>query len=94
MKKALIQSTIPILASLDLDETLAFYVGKLGFVPLAQLHDYAIVGRDGAEIHFYSCQDRHLVVNNDCSGRTGSTTTQYESFIGHRFNFKPQLIRP
>ncbi|UUZ64935.1 VOC family protein [Polaromonas sp. P1-6] len=50
--KALIHSTVPVLASLNLNETLAFYADKLGFVQIVELHDYAIVGRDGAEIHF------------------------------------------
>ena len=94
MKKALIQSTVPILASLNLDETLAFYVGRLGFVQLAQLHDYAIVGRDGAELHFYACEDRHLAENTACYVRTGSTQALYEEFKGRGVSVKPPEVRP
>ena len=61
---ATIQSTAPVLASLDLDETLAFYVDRLGFT----LHgrwgsEYLIVQRDGCELHFWHCTERHIAEN-------------------------------
>jgi catechol 2,3-dioxygenase-like lactoylglutathione lyase family enzyme len=94
MSSARIHSTVPILASLNLDETLAFYVGKLGFVQLAQLHDYAIVGRDGAEIHFYDCKDRHIAENTACYVRTGNTDALYEEFKARGVDAAPPEVRP
>lgn len=48
-----IQATIPVLASSDIAESIAFYVDKLGFTEELRLKQYAIVSRDGAEIHFW-----------------------------------------
>jgi catechol 2,3-dioxygenase-like lactoylglutathione lyase family enzyme len=94
MRRVRIHSTVPILASLNLDETLAFYVDKLGFVQLARLHDYAIVGRDGAEIHFYDCKDRHIAENTACYVRTSSTDALYQEFKGRGVDLKPPEVRP
>ena len=49
----MLQSTIPVLPSLDLDETVAFYA-RLGF-KLWSRHegDYAILGRETQELHFF-----------------------------------------
>lgn len=94
MSQVRIHGTVPILASLNLDETLAFYVDKLGFVQLAQLHDYAIVGRDGSEIHFFDCKDRHIAENTASYVRTSSTDALYEEFKGRGVNLKPPEVRP
>ena len=48
---------IPILASLDIAETLAFYRDHLGFEGEA-IGDYAIVRRDAMELHFWLARDR------------------------------------
>ena len=49
----MLQSTIPVLPSLDLDETISFY-SRLGF-KLWTRHDddYAILARESREIHFF-----------------------------------------
>lgn len=92
--KALIHSTVPVLASLNLNETLAFYADKLGFVQIVELHDYAIVGRDGAEVHFYPCEDRHIAENTSCYVRTGNTQALYEEFKARGVDVKPPQLRP
>ena len=43
---------IPILASLDLDETAAFYEQQLGF-EVARLGNYLIARRDEIKLHFW-----------------------------------------
>ena len=53
MTQPAISATVPILASLQLDESIAFYTQKLGFVQRGRWPDYAIVSRDGCEIHFF-----------------------------------------
>lgn len=94
MTRALLQSTVPILASLDLDESIAFYTGKLGFVLMAQLHDYAIVGRDGCELHFYACDDPMIASNTACYVRTRSTQSLYEEFKSRDLKVDAPEVRP
>ena len=91
---ARIRSTIPILPSLNIDESVAFYVNQLGFVQLAQLHDYAIVGRDGAEIHFNECNNPNIPANTSCYVRTGSTEALYTEFSGRGVKVNPPQVQP
>lgn len=52
---------LPVLPSLDIVETLAFYREKLGFSKVVhQTDDYLIVRRDGMELHFWRTDDRRL----------------------------------
>ena len=67
---------IPILASLDFAETTAFYE-KLGFRTLGVMADYAIVVRDGLEIHFWKCDDRHIAENTACYIRVSDVDRIY-----------------
>lgn len=56
----------PVLASLDIDKTVSFYVSKLGFK--ATYHDagYGIVVRDDIAIHFWKCDDKIFPENTSC----------------------------
>lgn len=64
---SLIQSTVPVLPSLDLAVSEAFYVGQLGFqVRLYMPGTYLIVERDGCEIHFWPCDDASIPRNTSC----------------------------
>ncbi|MEW6129367.1 MAG: hypothetical protein AB1757_20170 [Acidobacteriota bacterium] len=58
--------SIPVLAALDLAKTLEFYAERLKFTPHIQTNDYAGVKRDGIEIHFWLCNDRHIAENTGC----------------------------
>lgn len=75
-----IQRTVPILASLNLDESVAFYTDKLGFVLMVQLDDYVIVGRDGCEIHLNICDNAFIAENTACYIRTPDTDALYSEF--------------
>lgn len=44
---ALIQAAVPVLASLNLDESCDFYTARLGFHVRLQASDYLIMMRDG-----------------------------------------------
>ncbi len=70
---------IPILASLDIDETIAFYTEQLGFVG-ERLGDYAIVRRDDMELHFWLAGDRIHPENTACYIRGGQIVALYEEF--------------
>jgi catechol 2,3-dioxygenase-like lactoylglutathione lyase family enzyme len=49
----MLQSTIPVLPTLDLDETIAFY-GRLGFKVWSRHEgDYAILAWETHELHFF-----------------------------------------
>ena len=92
--KGRVQSTVPVLASLNLDESVAFYTARLGFVLMAQLADYVIVGRDGCELHFYACDDPLIAQNTSCYVRTPSTEALYLEFISRGADVKPPEDRP
>lgn len=76
-------STIPVLASLDLAESVRFYVEQLGFEQRQYLPDrYAIVSRDGAEIHFWPCSQRLIAENTSCYLRVTDVDALYREFLG------------
>jgi catechol 2,3-dioxygenase-like lactoylglutathione lyase family enzyme len=52
---------LPVLPSLDIAETLAFYRDELGFKAVVyQAADYLILRRDEMELHFWLMDDRSL----------------------------------
>jgi catechol 2,3-dioxygenase-like lactoylglutathione lyase family enzyme len=61
-----LQKAAPILASLKMDETMDFYVNRLGFN--AGWHDpnYGIVSRDRVTLHFWKTDDRIHPENTGC----------------------------
>ncbi|HVL56430.1 MAG TPA: VOC family protein [Burkholderiaceae bacterium] len=60
-------STIPVLASLDIEASVAFMTNHLGFTSrLLMPGGYAIVERDGCEIHYWFCTERHIAQNTSC----------------------------
>lgn len=57
----------PVLASLDIGESVAFYRDQLGFsVSLEHEGDYGIVTRDGIEIHLWKCNDPEIPKTTSC----------------------------
>jgi catechol 2,3-dioxygenase-like lactoylglutathione lyase family enzyme len=72
--------TIPVLASLDIAETAAFYVGKLGFAEHYRDGDYLIVRRDRMEIHFWRTDDRSFPENTSCYIRGGQVSALHKEF--------------
>ena len=72
---------IPVLASLDIDETEAFYVGHLGFQSTVfHEENYLIVRRDGMEIHFWLTDDRRFPENTSCYIRGGQVEALYQEY--------------
>ena len=70
---------IPVLASLDLAQSRAFYTEKLGF-KAEQYGDYLIVRRDAMEIHFWLAPDRIHPEHTSCYIRGGQVPALYEEF--------------
>ncbi len=72
---------IPVLASLDIRESRAFYVEKLGFdAQIYEAHDYLIVRRDEMEIHFWLATDRIHPEHTSCYIRGGQIEALYAEF--------------
>ncbi|HDZ54887.1 MAG TPA: VOC family protein [Pseudomonas xinjiangensis] len=90
---ASIHSTVPVLASLAIADTLAFYTNRLGFKICLQQDDYAIVSRDGAEIHFWLCSERHIAENTSCYLRVTDTQALYEEFQAKGLYVEPPAVR-
>lgn len=80
------------LASLDLDESLAFYAERLGFALLARHSDYLIVARDGCELHFWQCAERHIAENTACYIR-GNTRALHADFTARGLALAPPQER-
>ena len=75
-----IDVAIPVLASLDLEETLAFY-NRLGFPTAGHFPpNYAIVRRDRMELHFWACEDRHIAENTGCYLRVSNVDALHAEF--------------
>jgi catechol 2,3-dioxygenase-like lactoylglutathione lyase family enzyme len=91
---AQIKSTVPVLASLDLKETLDFYTNKLGFKICGQFDDYVIVSRDDAEIHFWKCEDRHISESTSCYVRASGVQTLFDEFKKCGLILKEPVIQP
>jgi catechol 2,3-dioxygenase-like lactoylglutathione lyase family enzyme len=91
---AQIQSTVPILASLDLNESVEFYTSCLGFKKMGQFDGYAMVSRDGAEIHFWACNERHIAENTSCYIRVNNTQGLYEEFSEKGVPIKEPVVQP
>ncbi|MFN3436607.1 MAG: bleomycin resistance protein [Acidovorax sp.] len=88
-----VQSTVPVLASLNLAETLQFYTQHLGFAPLLQLDNYLILQRDGCELHFWPCNDRHIAENTSCYVR-GDTAVLHADFAARGLQIAPPVVQP
>lgn len=62
----MLQSTIPILASLNEQETIKFYTEKLGFTLYSNWEGYLIFGRDDIFIHLWPCDNAVISKNTSC----------------------------
>ena len=71
--------SIPVLASLDLDQSKRFYSEKLGFAA-ERYGDYLIVKRDDMEMHFWLTDDRIHPENTSCYIRGGQVPALYEEY--------------
>jgi hypothetical protein len=62
----MLKSTVPILASLNEEETIKFYTEKLGFTFYSSWEGYLIFGRDDIFIHHWPCTDPEIAKNTGC----------------------------
>jgi hypothetical protein len=80
--KPQIRATIPILPSLNLDETCGFYA-RLGFAERSRwAGEYLIVARDESEIHFWVCTDPKMCENSSCYLFVEDAAALYAEYLG------------
>lgn len=88
-----ILATVPVLASLNLAQTLHFYRERLGFAPLLTMDNYLILQRDGCELHFWPCDDRHIAENTSCYVR-GNVDALHADFAARGLALAPPVVQP
>ena len=62
----MLKSAVPILASLNEEETVKFYTEKLGFTFYSSWEGYLIFGRDKINLHLWPCKDAEVAKNTGC----------------------------
>jgi len=88
-----VQATVPVLASLNLAETLRFYTEHLGFAPLLEMDNYLILQRDGCELHFWPCNEPHIAENTSCYLRA-DTESLHADFTARGLQVAPPIVQP
>jgi catechol 2,3-dioxygenase-like lactoylglutathione lyase family enzyme len=83
---------IPILPCSNLETALAFYA-RLGFSAVMRSEHYAIVRRDGAELHFARVPPRTTPGEAMCCIRVASTDALYREFTDRGLRLDPPLER-
>ena len=61
-----LKKSAPVLASLNIAETVDFYREKLGFTCTWEDEFYAVLRRDDILIHFWKCEDKIFPENTGC----------------------------
>ena len=77
MNSATFGKAIPVLASLDMARTLAFYESVLGFATRNFDGSYGIAVRGDTEVHFWACDDRSIAENTSCYVRVEDIRAVY-----------------
>jgi hypothetical protein len=62
----MLKSAVPILASLNEEETVKFYTEKLGFTFHSSWEGYLILSRNKVNIHLWPCKDQEIAKNTGC----------------------------
>jgi len=83
--RARLHTAVPVLASLDIAATVDFYTKSLGFACRHRSPgEYAIVERDGIEIHFWPCGDPRVAVNTGCRVGVEGIAALFEEYSALR----------
>ncbi|MEL6504908.1 MAG: VOC family protein [Pseudomonadota bacterium] len=88
---------LPVLPSLNLDETVAFYCGELGFENPPEYRDetYAILQRGNLELHFWLTQTKEFCENSSVYIRSDTTDDLHREFVTRGVsNLSNMMVRP
>ncbi len=70
---------VPVLPTTNISQATSFY-GQLGFQVLHQEAEYAIVKRDGVELHVWLSPDQSLTENSSCRIQVTGIETLYREY--------------
>lgn len=76
----MLKSAVPILASLNEDETVKFYTETLGFTFHSSWEGYLILSRDEVHIHLWPCKDPEIPKNTGCYVNVDEVEKLYAEF--------------
>jgi catechol 2,3-dioxygenase-like lactoylglutathione lyase family enzyme len=76
----MLQSAVPILASLNAEATIGFYTKKLGFTFHNNWDGYLIFSRDNIQIHLWPTEDDSIPKNTGCYVNVTDVDGLYEEF--------------
>ena len=77
------KAAIPILASLNTEETIGFYTEKLGFTFHSDWDGYLIFSRDGIDLYFWSTDNPDYPKNTGCYINVTEVDKLYEEYEPH-----------
>lgn len=92
--QAAVTMAVPVLASLNIQDSIDFYTQKLGFSLVMQNQDYAIVKRDGAEVQFWHCNEPHIAQNTSCYLRVKGLQALYQELAQQLPDLAPPKTLP
>lgn len=76
----MLQKAIPILASLDAEETIKFYTEKLGFQFHNNWDGYLIFSKDEIEVHLWPTTDEQVPKNTGCYVHVTNIDALYDEY--------------
>ncbi len=72
-------SATPVLASLDIERSVSFFVSKLGFERMhAEQGVYGVVVRGSVSVHFWACSDKRIAEATGCRVQVSDVKSLYE----------------
>ena len=77
--QATLTGAVPVLPTTNLSQVTDFF-GQLGFQVLHQEAEYAIIKRDGVELHVWLCPDPALAENSSCRIQVAGIEALYQEY--------------
>ncbi|MES2129533.1 MAG: VOC family protein [Pseudomonadota bacterium] len=75
---ATMQSATPILASLDIERTVAFCCSTLGFKQVYAVQgEYAVLCHGAVSLHYWACKEAHIAANTACRIQVSGVDSLY-----------------
>ncbi|WP_410221966.1 bleomycin resistance protein [Pedobacter sp.] len=76
----MLQSAVPILASLNTNETIVFYTEKLGFTFHSNWEGYLIFSKDNVQIHLWPTDNSDIPKNTGCYVNVAEVDELYQRY--------------
>jgi hypothetical protein len=93
MESPKLRNAIPVLASLNIADTMDFYQSLNFRVVYQEEGNYGIVQRDNVEIHFWACSDKYIAENTSCRIQVDKIDFLYTEFQDKRVVHPNGLLR-